>query len=108
VINVGSLESIPEGGEVRWYHYEGYLLSVDYGLNDVVQGMRFENFEKHQYTFSDYFEIFHRLGISVGTMPDITSPIKMGWSNYQGYYLSIALNKVKGVINIIRVHRVAQ
>jgi hypothetical protein len=106
VVNVGSLDSIPEGGEVRWYQYEGYLLSVAYNMSDIVQGVRFEGLDKHQYTFDDYFEIFHRLGISVGPLPDITSPIKIAWMNYQGYYLSIALNKVEGVVNIVRVYRV--
>jgi hypothetical protein len=106
VVNVGSLESIPQGGEVRWYHYEGYLLSVDYDINDIAQGVRFESFDKHNYTLVDYFEIFHRLGISIGSNPDIISPIKIAWSNYQGYYLSIALNKVDGIVNIVRAHRV--
>lgn len=105
VVNVGSLSSIPGGGEIRRYHYEGYLLSVDYDLNDVVQGIQFKDFQKHRYILADYFEIFHRLGISVGPLPDITSPIKWVWSNYQGYYMSISLNEI-GVINIVRAHRV--
>ncbi len=107
-INVGSLDSIPEGGEVRWYHYEGYLVSVAYDLSDIAQSIRFEGFEQHQYTFSDYFEIFHRLGISVGPLPDITSDLKMAWKNYHGYYLSMALNKVGGVVNLVRIYRIRQ
>jgi hypothetical protein len=108
IVNVGSLDSIPQGGEVRWYRYEGYLLSVDYDLGDRAQGVRFEDFAKHNYTFVDYFEIFHRLGISIGTNPDIFSPIKIAWSNYQGYYLSIALDRVDGIVNIVRAHRIPQ
>lgn len=107
-VNVGSLDSIPEGGEVRWYHYEGYLVSVGYDLNDTAQSIRFEGFDQHQYTFSDYFEIFHRLGISVGPLPDMTNDFKMVWQNYHGYYLSMALNEAHGVVNIVRIYRVKQ
>jgi|GEM_PF-4337051 len=75
-------------------------------MNDVVQCVRFEGFDQHQYRFDDYFEIFHRLGVSVGLLPDITSPIMLGWKNYQGYYLSMALSKIGGLVNIVRVYRV--
>jgi hypothetical protein len=60
----------------------------------------------HQYAFSDYFEVFHRLGISVGALPDMTSEFSMVWKNYHGYHLSIALNKIGGVVNIVRIYRV--
>jgi hypothetical protein len=106
IVNIGSLDDIPAGGELRWYNLDRYILSIAYVQQSIAKSVRIENLSEHGYKLYDWFEVLHRLGISIATQPDIVGVMSADWRNYHGYHIVVALDKVDGVINIVRVFRV--
>jgi hypothetical protein len=106
IVNIGSLDDIPAGGELRWYNLDRYILSIAYDQQSIAKSVRIENLSEHGYKLYDWFEVLHRLGISIATQPDIVGVMSADWRNYHGYHIVVALDKVDGVINIVRVFRV--
>jgi len=102
---VGSGEEIPLGGATRRYDYQGYLLSINYDNKDIAKGVRIEGLEQEGYSIDSWFEILMRFGMSVRESPSDRSIIAVIWRNYLGYRISVAMNKVGGVINIVRIFK---
>ncbi len=93
-VGIGFVDSIPGGGEQRWYQYRGYLLGVDYDKSGIACGIRLEGLEDQQLLPSEWHTILHRIGLSVRKQPEETNLRHMIWSNYYGHYISVILNKM--------------
>jgi hypothetical protein len=108
MVNVGSLEEIPQGGIARDYTFNNYILSISYDRQGIAKSVRIEGLSKHGYKLYDWFQVLHRLGISIGPQPDVIGIMSATWRNYHGYNITVALDKVDGVINIVRVFKVPE
>ncbi len=105
LIGIGFIEAIPDGGEQRWYEYENFLLGIDYNKAGVACGIRIEGLENQQLPAYEWHTILHRIGLSARKEPDVIHILHMRWYNYYGCYISVGLNKVGGVINLVRVYK---
>ena len=108
IANIGSLDDIPTGGEVRWYNFDDYILSIGYNKQYVAKSVRIENLSQHGYNLHEWFNVLFRLGISIAAQPDIIGIMSFTWLNYHGYHITVSLDRVGGVINIVRVFRVPE
>ncbi len=108
IVNIGSLDDIPAGGEIRWYHYDRYVLSIGYDKQGIAKSVRIEELAEHGYRLYEWFDVLLRLGISIAAQPDILGIMSATWLNYHGYHITVALDKVDGVINIVRVFSVSE
>ncbi len=108
IVNVGSLEEIPQGGMARDYTFNDYILSITYDRQNIAKSVRIEGLSGHDYKIYDWFQVLHRLGISIDPQPDVIGIMSATWRNYHGYNITVALDKVDGVINIVRVFKVPE
>lgn len=106
IVNIGSLEEIPAGGLACDYQFDNYILSISYDREGVAKSVRLEGLAVHNYSLYDWFQALHRLGVSIGTQPDVVGVMSATWRDYHGYNITVALDKVNGVINIIRVYKI--
>jgi len=105
MVNIGSLEELPDGGIARDYPFDDYILSLTYDRQGIAKSVRIEGLSKHGFSLYDWFQVLYRLGISVGTMPDVIGIMSATWRNYNGYNITIALDRVDGVVNIVRIYK---
>jgi hypothetical protein len=108
IVNVGSLEEIPQGGIARDYMFTDYILSISYDRQGIAKSVRVEGLSKHGYNLYDWFQVLYRLGISIGPQPDDIGITSATWRNYHGYHITVALDKVDGVVNIVRIYKVPE
>jgi formylglycine-generating enzyme required for sulfatase activity len=95
--DVGSLASIPGGGETRTYRTGVYGFYVDFDRAGAARGFQIiEGLQEQGYKLEQWGSILMRFGFSP-SLPDVEAPIALHWNDFEGYHISVFANAEQGV-----------
>ena len=103
-LGAGSLDSLPYGGESRYYQFKNETIFVDYYKGLAVGITVGSEIFGEDYSFDDWEVALYRLGLAVTSRPDISGNDSKRWKNYQGY--SIRIFAENGKISIVQIWKV--
>jgi hypothetical protein len=93
-----SVPRLPSGGEMRYYDYDGYDISIQFDKQEQISKAVFilGGLATREYTLDDANGLLDTLGIHVTSAADFATDNAATWYEYNGFQIYLALGYKTG------------